>query len=173
MPSPRMSAGQIITADRWNAMIPQMVTQENDQTVTNSTTYVDSEISFTPEINAVYRYTLLISYSTSGTAGDFKWRWNAPNALFASFTQAVHTDATGTFNTANSVIFRRPGNTTDRLAGGANGEATFWSAYDEGTFETDGTLNPVTMQFAQYTAVAEDAILRGGNQTRMIFERFI
>lgn len=177
MPSPRVFAGQIITADRWNAMIPKMVTQENDQTVNNSTTYVASEISFTPEINAVYRYQLLISYSTggdgSGSTGDFKWNWDAPNALFASFTQAVAREATGVFNSPQSVIFRRPANTTDRVAGGADGTATFWSAYDQGTFETDGTLNAITMQFAQETAAVEDTILRGGNQTRLIFERFI
>ncbi|MFP3986871.1 hypothetical protein U9R90_05090 [Streptomyces sp. E11-3] len=166
-----------MTADAWNARIPLLVTQENDQTVNNSTTYVDSEITFTPEINAVYRYLLLISYSTggdgSGSTGDFKWNWDAPNALFASFTQAVALAATGTFNSPQSVIFRRPGNTTDRVAGGANGSGTFWSAYDQGTFETDGTLNTITMRFAQDTAAVEDTILRGGNQTRMIYERII
>lgn len=173
MPSPRMYAGQIITADRWNARIPLLVTQENDQTVTSSTTYIDSEITFTPETNAVYRYILLISYSAAGTGGDLKWNWDAPNALFASFTQAIGATATGTFNDPQQVIFRRPGNTTDRIAGGPSSDPTFWSAYDQGTFETDGTLNTVTMQFAQNVSSANSIILRGGNQTRIIYERII
>ncbi|MGW0736975.1 hypothetical protein [Streptomyces sp. NPDC002851] len=80
-------------------------------------------------------------------------------------------EATGTFNNPQQVIFRRPSNTTDRLAGGANGNATFWSAYDQGTFATDGTVTPVTMQFAQATAAVEDTILRGGNQTRLLYQR--
>lgn len=176
MPSPVLFAGEIITADNWSALTPTLITQENDQTVNNSEVYVASEITFTPEINAVYEYTLLISYSTGGNGadesdGDFKWNWDADNALFASFTQSVGRDATGTFNTSNGVIFRRPGNTTDRVAGGADGSATFWSAYDQGTFETDGTLNDITMQFAQDSAAVEDTILRGGNQTRMLYRR--
>lgn len=175
MPSPYVYAGQVLTADRWNSLIPRLITQENDQTVTSSTTYVDTEISFTPEINATYAYQLLLSYSTggdgTGSSVDFKWRWSADHATMRSFTQAIHTDATGTFNAAQSVIFRRPGNTTDRIAGGPNGTATFWSAYDQGTFETDGTLDTVTMQFAQFTSGAEETILRGGNQTCMIYQR--
>lgn len=172
MASPRLFAGQVITADAWNAMIPKLVTQENDQLVTSSTAFVNSEISFVPEPNAEYKYELYISYSAY-TTGDFKWLWDAPGALFASFSQAYITGAAVGFNTGADVIFRRPGNTTTRVAGGASDGSTdvFLSAYDVGTFLTDGTSSPITMQWAQNTSSANSSILRGGNQTRMIYQR--
>ena len=172
MASPRLFAGQVITADAWNSMIPKVVTQENDQLVASSTAFVNSEISFVPEPNAVYTYQLLISYSAY-TSGDFKWTWDAPGALFASFTQAYYTSAAVGHNTGSQVIFRRPGNTTSRVAGGASDASNdvFLSAYDVGTFQTDGTHSPVTMQWAQNNTLANSTILRGGNQTRMIYQR--
>lgn len=173
MSFPQWFAGQALTADGLNGGRMRLVQQENDQTVTNSTTYMASEIEFTPEPNATYWYQMLISYSADG-AGDFQWNWNAPGAIFASFTQARSVDATGTFNTGAEVIFRRPGNTTNRLAGGATtGTPTdsFYSAYDQGTFVTDGTITPVVMQFAQATLAPVDCILRGGNQTRLLYQR--
>ncbi|MFU0241653.1 hypothetical protein ACKI1J_38685 [Streptomyces scabiei] len=175
MPSPILYAGEIITADAWNALTERLVTQENDRTVTSATTgttYVDSEITFTPEPNAVYRYMLLLSYSAY-TTSDFKWQWSAAGASFSSFTQAYYASAGIGFNTGSQVIFRRPGNTTTRVAGGASDASNdvFLSAYDWGTFATDGTISPVTMQFAQNTSSADPTILRGGNQTRMLYRR--
>lgn len=172
MANPRLYAGQVITADAWNAMLPKVITQENDQLVTSSTVLVNSEISFTPEPNAVYIYDLLISYSAY-TGGDFKWSWDAPGALFSSFTQAYYTSAAVGHNTGSQVIFRRPGNTTLRVAGGASDGSNdvFLSAYDRGTFQTDGTISPVTMQWAQNTILSSSTVLRGGNQTRMTYQR--
>ncbi len=172
MASPRLYAGQVITADSWNAMIPRMITQENDQTVTNSTAFVNSEITFVPEPNAEYKYELYISYS-AWTTGDFKWSWDAPGALIASFSQAYYSSAGIGFNTGSQVIFRRPGNTTDRHAGGASDASSdvFLSAYDVGTFATDSSNSPITMRFTQLTASANPTILRGGNQTRLLYQR--
>lgn len=173
MSFPQWFAGQVMTADGLNARHPRLVQQETDQTVNNSTTYVASEITFTPEPNAIYEYNLLLSYSADGAA-DFKWNWDATGALFCSFTQARSVDATGTFNAGATVIYRRPGNTTDRIAGGATtGTPTdsFYSAYDQGTFATDGTITPITMQFGAVAAAAVNTILRGGNQTRIIYRR--
>lgn len=174
MPNPRLYAGQVVTADRWNALIPTLVTQENDQIVTNSATYVDTEISFTPEPNAVYEYLLLISYSAT-TAAGLKWNWNAPGALLTSFYQVIDHPGTSGLSTGQTVVFRRPANTTDRQAGGtdaASPPANFHSAYDMGTFSTDGTINAITLRFAQVVATAaHQTILRGANQTRMTYRR--
>lgn len=172
MPFPWL-AGQRITAERMNENRMILVEQTADQTITGSTTYIDSEISFTPDVGATYFYWLLISYSAV-EAADFKWRWSASEALFASFTQARHIDATGTFNAGAEVIFRRPGNTTDRIAGGGGTTSppdSFFSAYDQGTFTTSGVSAPVTMQFAQRVSDAGDTILRGSNQTRLLLQR--
>jgi hypothetical protein len=175
VPSPIKYAGEIVTADDWNALTPKMVTQENDQTVTNSATPVASEITFTPEPNATYEYRLLISYSATAAAGLF-WEWDTPGALIASFSQAIdHPASSGTANTGQLVTFRRSAATTNKEAGGSDAASPpgqFHSAYDQGTFTTDGTINAITLMFAQATATAaEDTILRGGNQTRMLYRR--
>ncbi|HEY9413848.1 MAG TPA: hypothetical protein VIQ30_03745 [Pseudonocardia sp.] len=174
MPTPRLYAGQVVTADRWNTLVPTLVTQENDQIVTNSATYVDSEISFTPEPNAVYEYQLLISYSAT-TAAGMKWSWDAPGALMLSFTQLIDHPGTAGLSVGQTVVFRRPANATDRQAGGTDATsppANFHSAYDMGTFSTDGTISAVTLRFAQVVATAaHQTILRGANQTRMLYKR--
>lgn len=175
MSFPQFFAGQILLADDLNAHLTKMVSQENDQTVTSAstgTTFVASEVTLTPEPNAVYEYRLLLSYSAY-TTSDFKWNWNAAGATFASFTQAYYAAAAVGFNTGSQVIFRRPANTTTRIAGGASDVSNdvFLSAYDWGTFATDGTISPVTMQFAQNTSSADPTILRGGNQTQMLYRR--
>ena len=173
MPSPYVYAGQIATADAWNAMIPRLVTQENDQTVNSAstgTTLVNSEITAQLEPNGLYVYQLLIAYSADGAA-DFKWAWDLSGMLICSFTQAAALSlSTASVNDGGSVILRRPAATTNRIAGGS-GAANFHSAYDWGTLQTDAAPGPITLQFAQNTASANDTVLRGGNQTRFIYPR--
>ncbi|WP_406262588.1 hypothetical protein OIA45_39805 [Streptomyces chartreusis] len=180
MSIPQWFAGQALLADDMNARLPRLLLQQNDQTVTNSSTMINSEITFVPEPNALYRYWLWLSYSANQACG-FAWAWLAPGAPLASFSHSIADPATiGTANTPQSVQMRRPANTTGRLAGGSDADATippanFHSAYDQGTFATDGTLSAVTLQFACASPAggvpAAQAILRGGNQTRMIYER--
>lgn len=174
MPNPRLYAGQVVLADKWNSLIPRLVQQENDQIVTSSITPVATEIVFTPEPNATYVYWLYLSYSAT-TVNGIRWQWLAPGATFCSFTQSISNPGAGTTaNSPQSVNFRRPANTTGRLAGGsdsASPPANFHSAYDSGTFTTDGTTSAVTLQFAQAVSHANQSILRGGNQTRMVYQR--
>ncbi|MFJ9748863.1 hypothetical protein [Streptomyces chartreusis] len=175
MSIPQWFAGQALLADDMNARNPKLITQQNDQTVTTSTTLVNSEITFVPEPNAVYQYWLYISYSATVNS-DLRWAWAAAGATLASFTIGYAATAGSGVNTGSDVIMRRPGNTTARAAGGTDTAGTtppvnFHSAYDLGTFVTDGTLSSVTLQFAQNTSHADQTILRGGNQTRMIYAR--
>jgi hypothetical protein len=174
MSFPQHFAGQVLLADALNGRHPRLVQQENDQTVTSSTTPIASEIVFTPEPNATYLYWLWISYSATINCG-FRWQWLAPGATLCSFTQSISSPgASGTANTPQSVNFRRPANTTGRLAGGSDAASpptNFHSAYDVGTFTTDGTTSSMTMQFAQAVSHANQTILRGGNQTRIAYMR--
>lgn len=173
MPYP-WQPGMRITATRLEEGRMRLIEQQSDVTLNSTTTYVDSDITFTPDTDAVYAYWLYISYSAV-EAADFKWRWQAVEATFASFTQSRHPDATGTFNAEAGVIFRRPGNTTDRIAGGggtSSPPSSYFSAYDQGTFATTSIAAPVTMQWAQYSSDAGDTILRGGStQTRLLYQR--
>jgi hypothetical protein len=173
MSIPQWFAGQVMTADGLNARHPRLVTQVNDQAINVSTTLIDSEIIFTPEPNAEYAYELFISYSATINS-DMKWAWRAAGALFASFTLGYATSAAAGVNTGSDVVMRRPGNTTPRVAGGSNSTsppADFHSAYDRGTFSTDGSVAEVAMQFAQNTSHADQTIMRGGNQTRLLYWR--
>lgn len=174
MPNPKLYAGQVILADKWNSLIPRLVQQENDQIMTSSTTPVATEIVFTPEPNATYLYWLWISYSAT-IANGIRWQWLAPGATFCSFSQAISNPGAGTtVNSPQSVNYRRAANTTGRLAGGSDSASPpggFHSAYDQGTFTTDGTTSPVTLQWAQAVSHANQSILRGGNQTRMTYQR--
>lgn len=172
MSFPHFYAGQVLTADRLSARDMLMVTQENDQTVTSSTTFVKSEIKFLAEANALYAYWLYLSYS-AGATGDLKWEWDSDattGVLMAAFTQAYNLSATSGSNDGASIIMRRPGNTTDRVAGGSD-VANFHSAYDSGTFSTNGAPTEHAMYFAQNTSNATGTILRGGNQTRFLYAR--
>ena len=173
MSIPQWYAGQVMTADAANARHARLVIQQNDQTITSSTTLIDSEISFIPEPNATYLYWLYISYSATVNS-DLRWAWAAAGATLASFTAAYAASAASGVNTGSDIVMRRPGNTTARAAGGSDATSppvNFHSAYDVGTFATDGTLSAVTLQFAQNTSHADQTILRGGNQTRMIYQR--
>lgn len=173
MPNPYVYAGQIATADQWNAGIRRIVTQENDQTVNSGstgTTLVNSEVTAQLEPNAMYDYWLWISYSADAAA-DFKWAWSLSGMLICSFTQANSASlSAASVNDGGSVILRRPAATTARIAGGS-GSANFNSAYDWGTLQTDAAPGPITLQFAQNTSSANDTILRGGNQTRFLYQR--
>lgn len=169
-------AGQVLTADRFNARNTRVVSQGADQTVTNSTTYVDTGLAIFVESGAVYAYELFLAYSASG-AGDLKWRWSAPSGtLLASFTQAYAASAsTASINDGSLIIQRRPANTTDRIAGGSDAGAptNFHSAYDRGTITVGGAAGNLLVQFAQNTANANGCIVRGGNNSRLTYARIL
>ncbi|MBB4935641.1 hypothetical protein F4561_006550 [Lipingzhangella halophila] len=168
----QVRAGQILTADILNAGRMRIIAQENDQVITEQTSFEDSEISFLPEPNALYAYWLYISYSAHADA-DFVWRWPeqaSVDVLFSSFSQAYNRSPGSAINSGGEVIFRRPANSTSRVAGGT-GESNFNSAYDSGTFESGSDPSTVTMQFAQDSSDTGETRLRGGNQTRLLYQR--
>lgn len=167
---PAWFAGEIITADGLNGRNMRLVAQESDLDLT-STTLVASQITWVPEPNAVYAYWMYISYSADVTA-DMVWEWEAEGTcgvLMASFTQAYILGAAAGANTGASIIMRRPGNTTDRVAGGTD-VANFHSAYDQGTFSTNAAPTAQTL-YVRQNAASGSTILRGGNQTRLIYQR--
>lgn len=90
-----------------------------------------------------------------------------------SFTLAYSTTTGGPgANDGSTVIFRRPANTTNRIAG-ATVPANLHSAYDVGTFSTTGSPSEHAMYFSQNTAAAFNTTLRGGNQTGMLYHRIL
>src|SRR5690606_36420247 len=108
---PAWFAGEIITADGLNGRNMRLVAQESDLELT-STTFVESQITWVPEPNAVYAYWLYISYSADAAA-DLVWRWESESTcgvLMASFTQAYVLGAAAGVNTdRKSVVQGRSG----------------------------------------------------------------
>lgn len=169
---PAWFAGEIITADGLNGRNMTLVTQESDLSLTSATEPgVASQIVFLPEPNAFYAYWLYISYSADTTA-DFGWEWEAEGTcgvLMASFTQSYIQAAAAGANTGAAIIMRRPGNTTNRVAGGTD-VVNFHSAYDSGTFSTTAAPTQQTL-YVRQLAASGSTILRGGNQTRLLYQR--
>lgn len=174
MSFPQHYAGQVLTADRLNARNLHLVTQDADLVITSSTTLQDTEIVVPVEAGAIYFYQLFISYSAH-TTPDMKWAWSAPTGtLLASFTSALETGAGSGLNTGAAIIMRRPANTTERVAGGTDTSSppgNFHSAYDRGTITVGGADGDVILQVAQNTSSANQTILRGGNNTRLVYTR--
>lgn len=164
-------SGEPLTAKALNRVGMSVIYQGTDSPVTSSTTYIDSALTFTPDINAVYYYEVFLAY-TAGSGGDLKWRWNAQHALFCRFTIAPDDDTANVdVGTADAdqltqpgslMILRRPSNLTDAVAGGMSTTIST-AAWDRGTFATDGTSTPVTLQFAQNASSATTMNLRANS----------
>lgn len=174
MSIPQWFAGQVITADRLNARNFYLVTQENDLQVDQGTTVMDTEIVIPVETGAVYAYWCWISYTAdNNTDSALDYFWDAPTSTaLCRFTQSYGQTPTASINDAQGVIFRRPGNTTRIPAGGTGGDS-YHSAYDQGTITVGATSGNVVLRVAQnvHGGVAANTILRGGNQTRCLYQR--
>lgn len=177
MSIPQWYAGNVITADRLNARNTYVVVQNADQAATD-TSFISSEIVVTFEPGAVYQYQCLISF-TADRNNNFKWNWSGNDVTLASFTQAMDTGTNSGQNASRPVIFRRPGNATTRIAGGTSAldasppVEVFQSAYDWGTLTTGSGTPTLVLQFGKLsdTLSDHDTILRGGNQTRFVYQR--
>jgi len=174
MPFPQWYAGQVITAERLNARNMQMVTQEADHKIEddNDSSWELTEVTAELEPDAIYAYWCYISYS-AGVDG-FVWSWDATGVSLASFTTAYNRNVSSDINTGGSVIMRRPANTTPRVAGGAS-STDYNSAYDRGTMETSGGSPVLTLRVRKDNVDPEVdrevTLLRGGNQTRFLYQR--
>lgn len=174
MSIPAWYAGQVITADRLNARNTMIVQQNADQDATD-TNFVASEITVTLEPGAVYQYWTYISY-TADQDNNFVWEWGGNDTTLTSFTQAMDLGTNSGQNASRPVIFRRPANTTDRIAGGTSDMPSFevfQSAYDQGTIITGSGTPTLTLYFRKESNTVTDqpTILRGGNQTRLLYQR--
>lgn len=167
-------AGEIIVPAKLNAMIPSFIELENDFTKTNSTLSNVTDISFTPDINATYYYELYISYGAI-QAADIRWAWSASQATFNRYVCHQLPASSDGVEVGNNIVLRHPAQGSSAIAGGGNDADNdpdnFMSAWDRGTFTTTGTAAAITLQFAQGTTNATASVLRGGNNTRLVYTR--
>lgn len=174
----RWRAGEITTASKLNSMIPQYILQVSDITRTSSTTFVDTDITWTPDASATYYYEMLISYGASQSS-DFRWRWQGAQIStwkrFVAHTLPQSSDDPG-FTIGNNLVTRYPAYTSSCIAGGNNIAGTitptsFVSAWDRGVFTTTATPAAVMLQIAQGTSSTNQTIFRGGNNSRIVYQR--
>lgn len=179
MSIPQWYAGQVITADRLNARNLMLVEQADDQEA-SSTSLETSQITVSLEPGAVYAYWLYLSFVAHRT-NDLRWQWDTPGTTIASFTQATARGGNTGHNATREVLFRRPAATTNKIAGGTSQldpddgsiVTVVQSAYDSGTLFTSAGNPSLTLLFSKESNDVPDAptTLRGGNQTRLLYQR--
>lgn len=171
----QLHSGDLVTADALNFGNWNMVDQVSDLTVAdngNAPRLLDSEIVWRLEHGTLYHFRLYLSYSAHATA-EFAWSWSASTGLgtvvWSAFTQAYAESASTTLNTGSLTIFRRSQFDTVMRAGGT-GTGNFNSAYCEGIARGLGADSVMTLR-AGYLNLGGSAILRGGNQTRLLYRK--
>lgn len=176
MAFPQWRPGMILTSDRMNARNLYTVIQASDQVLTSETeTYCDIEYEL--EANAVYEYTMLISYSAvrSGSGGAaLGWKWDVPTgARVERFTSSYVQNPDSGVSSGALIIQRRPATTTLVQAGGSDTSSppsNYHSAYDRGVVLTYTTPGMLRLQVSKFSS-GSNPILRGGNQTRLLIRR--
>lgn len=160
MPLISFSAGQRLTAARLNAAldITRTVYQQADQTVNNSTTFVSSSYLTLPlEANSGYKYELFLIFEAN-SAADFKHNVLLPAG--AGVRHGVWTPVIAVSST-NTTIALDALDATAFNSGALTG--TKMTAHPKGIIATGGNAGDVTIQFAQASAHASNAILALGS----------
>jgi len=159
MPYPSWSAGQTVTAADLTAMQWVVVEQGEDQTVNNSTTVVDTNLSMQAEAGARYLYRLRVTY-TSGSTVDIKFRWTVPSSGSVDrFIQAGGTSSTGSSENLETMVSRRASESTEVPAAGATSSPNTLVYIEDGVIG-GGNGGAVTLQFAQNSAVAANTVVQ-------------
>lgn len=168
MPYPDFAAGARVTAGKLAALRQSSVSQVADQTVNNSTAFVNSAITFSAVASATYRYRLLAHYD-AGTAEDIKFDWSLPAGASASrFLWGHGFGNTAAPNDGTRTSAWRLIASDASVAGGvtAGSKASY---HEEGEFVIVGTAGSVTLRFAQFVATVVDTKLLAA--TKLWYQR--
>lgn len=159
MPYPEFAAGQTLTAAMLTAMQPLYSRQTSDQTVTSSTTLVDSQVSVLLAASAEYAGRLVIAYSAA-EAADIKFALSGPSGTTVQRKNILYTSgASAGVSTGQSVAMRQRSITTEQEVGGT-GVANYQSYSEDLNVSSGATAGMLTLQFAQNSSNATGSILR-------------
>lgn len=157
-PFPTMLAGGRLTSKMMNSRNTKVEFLDTTVTVTNSTSWVSTDLTLDLEPDAMYEYNLFVSIVTDAAA-DARLAWlSDPGVTPARFTTAPNRDYTA-INSGAEIIMRRPATTTIGVAGGPNGQYTHFS--DFGTIITAAGGGSMTLRVAQDTANANPTTFYG------------
>lgn len=162
----------IYNGSAWVGTMRRRVFGTADQTVTNSTTLVNSTwCALSVEANSRYIAEGEICVAQAGTTtGDLKIAWTAPTGWGGEwnpfgpylFVGIAGAGSAGDVSRANEINVEDNGWTTAVPIGAATGTALF--VHVRGTFTTAGTAGTLQMQFAQnVAAAATSCTIRGNN----------
>lgn len=144
MPFPTFAAGMVPTADDYAALQWRYVIQSIDDALASSTTFKDTELTFTAVANAEYKYGLEVAYGAA-PAADIKFDWTVPaSATINRYVLALSdTVGAGGSEVAADVEMRRP-NPNTAIAAGSGASGNFHAYLESGRIVTAGTAGAVT-----------------------------
>lgn len=148
------TAGQKLTADALNQLLPTIAAKATDQTVNNSSTLVDDDdMVIALAANSVYRFEAVFVYNSNTTA-DIKIGYTIPSG-------ASTTAVTDYFDTAltRNMIPHVAAPTTGTPMGGNASNAPAWT---KGTVTTT-TAGNLTIRWAQNTTNASNTVMKAGS----------
>lgn len=158
---PDIKAGQDITADLLNSMLPLIATKDATESVTSSTTMQnDDELFVSVVANATYIVQMFLLHD-SATAGDIKIGFSSPtDSVFAWGVHGANT--TNTSSAAVSSVNMTLQTTTATVSFGGGG-STGTAAFVAGTLTTAGTAGTFRFQWAQDVSSATASNVRQGS----------
>jgi len=160
---PEVLAGNRITAQLLDSMLPDIVIKPANETVTSSTTLQnDDDLFVSVEANAQYDVFLTVFHDSEATSGDIKFSWTGPSG--ATMNWGVHTP---TLTTTSSTTVPDT-NMQVRLinevveTGGADNTGT--TMFASGSLTTSSTAGTLQLQWAQQTSNATASTVRAGSK---------
>jgi len=159
---PTWVAGEDITADKLNSMLPRFALKTADESVTSSTTMQnDDELLFSVDANATYAMDGWLKYSAATNPGDINIQFTTPSGTLGEWTgigngTTVYTGSGGvatTTDTASSVGYMVRTESSDvgaaRAYGGIAGATNVFAVQIKGTWRTSSTAGTLQLQWAQ------------------------
>lgn len=158
---PEILAGNRITAELLDSMLPDVVVKAATESVTSSVAFQnDDELFASVEANAQYKVRLYLLHD-SATAGDIEIGWSGPSGATMDWGMTGAQNATTSSTTVPDMTLpTKLIGETNELGGGAS---TGTTAILEGTLTTSSTAGTLQFRWTQGTSSATATNVRAGS----------
>jgi len=158
---PEILAGNRITAQLLDSMLPDVIVKPATESVTSSTTFQDDDDLVAPvEANAQYKIRLYLLYSSSDI-GDIEVGWTGPTGATMDWGMTAASNNTGSVTTVPNMTL--PGLTitgVNELGGSGGSNIT---GILEGTLTTSSTAGTLQFRWTQGTSDGTATQVRVGS----------
>jgi len=161
---PEILAGNRITAQLLDSMLPDIVIKPANETVTSSTTLQnDDDLFVSVEANAQYEMSLrLLHDSDNNAAADVKTGWTGPSGATMFWGgHGANVAETGTSGTITAVNMETHLINETMTFGGGDSSGTY--AIIGGVLTTSSTAGTLQLQWAQNTSNPIASTVRAGS----------